>query len=49
MTTTNKTLSQIITLALAINMHGVTTKEDITWLRTEIKDWTNSLLKKVGL
>lgn len=49
MTVSKKTFSQIITLALAINVNGVTTGEDISWLRREIKDWSDSLLSKIGL
>jgi hypothetical protein len=49
MTVSRKTLSQVITLAFAINMNGVTTSEDISWLRREIKAWADSLLSIVGL
>ncbi|WP_164848276.1 hypothetical protein [Halobacteriovorax sp. HLS] len=49
MSITNKTLSQIFTLALAINTNGVTTLEDISWLRRELFDWANAKLIKIGL
>lgn len=49
MSVANKSFSQIITLTLAINMNGVTTLEDITWIRTEYKDWMNNKLSFIGL
>jgi hypothetical protein len=49
MTVAKKSFSQIITLALAINMNGVTSLEDISWIRREIKDWANGVLSIIGL
>ncbi len=44
MTISRKTLSQVVTLLLAINSKGVTNLEDISWLRRELKDWADGIL-----
>lgn len=49
MSVANKSISQIITLILAVNMNGVTTIEDIAWLRREFKDWIDAKLSIIGL
>jgi len=45
MTVSRKTLSQVATLLLALNSNGVANSDDISWLRREIKDWSDGLLR----
>jgi hypothetical protein len=45
MTVSRKTLSQIFTLLRALNSNGVANKEDISWIRREVKDWGDSILR----
>ena len=49
MSVAKKSFSQILTLALAINTNGVTSLEDISWIRREIKEWANGILSIIGL
>lgn len=45
MTVSRKTFSQIVTLLFALNSNGVANREDISWLRREIKDWGDGILR----
>ncbi|WP_157765706.1 hypothetical protein [Halobacteriovorax marinus] len=49
MTLPRKKLSNVFTLLLALNQHGVVKFEDISWLRNEFSMWANGLLRKINL
>lgn len=49
MTIERKKLSNVLTLLFALNSHGIVKFEDVGWFRNEIRDWADSLIKKVHL
>ena len=49
MTIERKKLSNVLTLLFALNGHGIAKFEDVNWLRNELRDWADTLIKKVNL